>query len=75
MSYQGFMSRVSTEAQDLYDIKNEAAEFYRVNGVPEEIERALNELFFNKPEDVHGYLVMSTLTVFPCLNNIAQPEQ
>uniref|UniRef100_A0A8C9ZYI8 Enolase 4 n=1 Tax=Sander lucioperca TaxID=283035 RepID=A0A8C9ZYI8_SANLU len=56
MSYQGFMSRVSTEAQDLYDIKNEAAEFYRVNGVPEEIERALNELFFNKPEDVHGYL-------------------
>ncbi|XP_078129341.1 enolase 4 [Sander vitreus] len=56
MSYQGFMSHVSTEAQELYDIKIEAAEFYRVNRVPEEIERALNELFFNKPEDVHGYL-------------------
>ncbi|XP_039638927.1 enolase 4 isoform X1 [Perca fluviatilis] len=56
MSYRGFMSRVSTEAKDFYDIKNEAAEFYRVNRVPEEIERALNELFFHKPEDVHGYL-------------------
>ncbi|XP_032397888.1 enolase 4 isoform X2 [Etheostoma spectabile] len=56
MSHQGFKSRVSMEEQDLYDIKNEAAEFYRVNRVPEEIERALNELFFHKPEDVHGYL-------------------
>ncbi|XP_028459788.1 enolase 4 isoform X3 [Perca flavescens] len=56
MSYRGFMSRVSTEAKDFYDLKNEAAEFYRVNRVPEEIERALNELFFHKPEDVHGYL-------------------
>ncbi|XP_059179895.1 enolase 4 isoform X5 [Centropristis striata] len=51
MSYRGFMSR-----QDFYDIKNAAAEFYRLNGVPREIERALNELFTDKPEDVHGYL-------------------
>ncbi|XP_034754983.1 enolase 4 isoform X2 [Etheostoma cragini] len=56
MSYQGFMSRDSMEERDLYDIKNEAAEFYRLNRVPEQIERALNELFFHKPEDVHGYL-------------------
>ncbi|XP_049926794.1 enolase 4 [Epinephelus moara] len=51
------MSRLSKEEQDNYDIKNAAAEFYRVNRVPQEIETALNELFFHKPEDVYGYLV------------------
>eukprot|EP00064_Thunnus_orientalis_P000790 superscaffoldBa00000045_g791 len=56
MSYQGFISRLSQEEHDFYEIKNAAAEFYRVNRVPEEIERALNELFFHKPEDLHGYL-------------------
>ncbi|XP_076599665.1 enolase 4 isoform X1 [Chaetodon auriga] len=56
MSYQGFISRLSKEEQDFYDIKNAAAEFYRIKKVPQEMERALNELFFNKPEDVYGYL-------------------
>ncbi|XP_044070136.1 enolase 4 isoform X3 [Siniperca chuatsi] len=60
MSYQGFIGRLSKEDQDFYDIKNAAAEFYRVNRIPQEIERALNELFFHKPEDVHGYLSMSS---------------
>lgn len=57
MSYKGCINRVSKEEQDLYDIKNAAAEFYRVNRVPQEMEKALNELFLHKPEDVHGYLV------------------
>lgn len=57
MSYQGFIGRLSEEEQDFSHIKSAAAEFYRVNRVPQEIERALNELFFHKPEDVHGYLV------------------
>ncbi|KAM6922540.1 enolase 4 [Lycodopsis pacificus] len=56
MSYQGFMSRVPKEEQDLYDMKTAAAEFCRVNGVPQLIERALNELFFHRPEELHGYL-------------------
>ncbi|KAK9542002.1 hypothetical protein VZT92_002006 [Zoarces viviparus] len=56
MSYQGFMSRVPKEEQDLYDMKTAAAEFYRVNRVPQLIERALNELFSHRPEDLHGYL-------------------
>ncbi|XP_031728968.1 enolase 4 isoform X2 [Anarrhichthys ocellatus] len=56
MSYQGFMSRVPKEEQDRYDMKTAAAEFYRVNGVPQLIERALNELFSHQPEDLHGYL-------------------
>lgn len=57
MSYQRFFSRLSKEEQDFYETKYAAAEFYRVNRVPEEMERALNELFLQKPEDVHGYLV------------------
>uniref|UniRef100_A0A671UPC5 Enolase 4 n=1 Tax=Sparus aurata TaxID=8175 RepID=A0A671UPC5_SPAAU len=56
MSYQGFISRLSKEEQDFYDIKNAAAEFYKVQRIPQEMERALNELFLHKPEDVHGYL-------------------
>lgn len=57
MAYEGFTGRLSKEKQDLHDIKNSAAEFFRVNRIPQEIERALNELYFHKPEDVHGYLV------------------
>ncbi|XP_038593729.1 enolase 4-like isoform X1 [Micropterus salmoides] len=56
MAYEGFTGRLSKEKQDLHDIKNSAAEFFRVNRIPQEIERALNELYFHKPEDVHGYL-------------------
>lgn len=57
MSYQGLINRLSQEERDLYEIKHAAVEFYRVNRVPEAIERALTELFFQKPGDVHGYLV------------------
>lgn len=57
MSYERFTSRVSQEEHDFYQIKNAAAEFYRVNRIPEELERVLNELFLHKPGDVHGYLV------------------
>ncbi|CAK6978423.1 enolase 4 [Scomber scombrus] len=56
MSYQRFISRVSQEEHEFYQIKNAAAEFYRVNRIPEELERVLNELFLHKPGDVHGYL-------------------
>ncbi|KAM7384977.1 hypothetical protein PAMP_001081 [Pampus punctatissimus] len=56
MSYQRFTSRLSQEEHNFYEIKNAAADFYRVNRVPEQIERALNELFLHKPRDVHGYL-------------------
>lgn len=57
MSYQGFISRLSKEEQDFSDIRNAAAEFYRVNRIPQEMERALNELYLHQPEDVYGYLV------------------
>lgn len=51
------MSRLSKEERDFCDTKNAAAEFCRVNRVPQEMERALNELFLHQPEDIHGYLV------------------
>uniref|UniRef100_A0A8C2WVE7 Enolase 4 n=1 Tax=Cyclopterus lumpus TaxID=8103 RepID=A0A8C2WVE7_CYCLU len=56
MSHRGFPSRVPEEQRDLDHIRSAAAEFYRATGVPQVIERALNELFFREPEDVHGYL-------------------
>ncbi|KAM4730182.1 enolase 4 [Anableps anableps] len=48
------LSGLSTEELD--ETKTAAAEFYRMNGVPRIIERALNELFVQQPADVHGYL-------------------
>ncbi|KAM9847481.1 enolase 4 [Aulostomus maculatus] len=52
-----FINRLSKEDQVFHETKTAAAEFYRVNRVPEEIERALSELFFHKPADIYGYLV------------------
>ncbi|KAK5881877.1 hypothetical protein CesoFtcFv8_020518 [Champsocephalus esox] len=49
-------NRLSEEEQDLHHMKSAAAEFYRLNRVPQELERALNQLFIHRPEDVHGYL-------------------
>ncbi|XP_035461190.2 enolase 4 isoform X1 [Scophthalmus maximus] len=54
--HQGFLSRLSKQERDTYETKVAAADFYRANRVPEEIERALNELFLRKPPDVHGFL-------------------
>ncbi|GAA6221188.1 enolase 4 [Lates japonicus] len=76
MSYQGFFSRLSKEEQDFYETKHAAAEFYRVNRVPEEIERALNELFLQKPEDAHGYLAgyFASLSAPPRINRLKGRE-
>uniref|UniRef100_A0A3B4Y3T4 Enolase 4 n=1 Tax=Seriola lalandi dorsalis TaxID=1841481 RepID=A0A3B4Y3T4_SERLL len=75
MSYQAVTSRVSEEEQDFYEIKN-AAEFYRVNRVPEQIEGALNELFLHKPRDVHGYLAnyFANLSAPPRINRLRGKE-
>ncbi|XP_019945922.2 enolase 4 [Paralichthys olivaceus] len=39
-----------------HETKVAAAEFYRLHRVPEQIERALNELLLQQPADLHGYL-------------------
>ncbi len=60
MSYKAFLShsKVSKEDQEFYDLKNKAAEYYRSNGVPQKIENVLNEMFWQKPDDIYGYLVI-----------------
>ncbi|KAE8280209.1 Enolase 4 [Larimichthys crocea] len=72
MSYQGFPKRPCTEEQDFCAIKKAAAELFRVNRVPQEVERALNELFFHKPGDVYGYLAnyFTTLSAPPPISRL-----
>ncbi|XP_035986563.1 enolase 4 [Fundulus heteroclitus] len=50
------LSGLHSEELDVHKMKSAAAEFYRMNGVPGIIERALNELFLEQPADVNGYL-------------------
>ncbi|XP_077351933.1 enolase 4 isoform X2 [Festucalex cinctus] len=67
-----FVNNVSEEDQEFYEIKNAAAEFYRANRVPEELEKALGELFFHNPEDVHGYLAnyFTNLSLQPLISRL-----
>uniref|UniRef100_A0A3P8WLT8 Enolase 4 n=1 Tax=Cynoglossus semilaevis TaxID=244447 RepID=A0A3P8WLT8_CYNSE len=48
------------------------AGFYRQNRIPEEMEKALNRLFFKQPEDVHGYLAsyFTKLSAAPRINRL-----
>ncbi|KTG03260.1 hypothetical protein cypCar_00000922 [Cyprinus carpio] len=69
MSYKGFLSHsiVSKEDQGFHDLKNKAAEHYRSTGVPQKIETVLNEMFWQKPDDIYGYLmVCSAVMDGPC---------
>ncbi|XP_055083448.1 enolase 4 [Periophthalmus magnuspinnatus] len=49
-------SSVCKDAEELTELRQSAADFYRLNHVPEHLERALNELFTRRPSDLHGYL-------------------
>ncbi|XP_053731479.1 enolase 4 isoform X1 [Synchiropus splendidus] len=46
----------SSEDVEFYALKTAAVQFYRNSKVPQEIERALNELFYHQPEDRLGFL-------------------
>ncbi|XP_067311732.1 enolase 4 isoform X2 [Pseudorasbora parva] len=74
MSYKGFVShsKVSKEDLEFYDLKNKAAEYYRSNGVPQKIESVLNEMFWQKPDDIYGYLAnyFSRLSCAPVISKI-----
>ncbi|XP_036402648.1 enolase 4 [Megalops cyprinoides] len=79
MSYRGFFnsnSRVSKQDQEFYDLKNRAVEYYRANGVPQKMECVLNEMFFEKPDDVYGYLAnyFSRLSAPPVISRILGKE-
>ncbi|KAK2878881.1 hypothetical protein Q8A67_019672 [Cirrhinus molitorella] len=78
MSYKAFLShsKVSKEDQEFYDLKNKAAEYYRSNGVPRNIENVLNEMFWKKPDDIYGYLAnyFSRLSYTPVISKITGRE-
>ncbi|KAG2462371.1 ENO4 Enolase, partial [Polypterus senegalus] len=58
MSYTGFLgnTRVSKEVREFYELKQKAAEYYRASGIVQNLEDALNQMFYDKPEDMCGYL-------------------
>ncbi|XP_006807129.1 enolase 4 isoform X2 [Neolamprologus brichardi] len=56
MSHPAFSKRVCEDKRDFDEMKTAAAEFYRVSRVPQDIERALHQLFLHRPADQHGYL-------------------
>eukprot|EP00063_Salmo_salar_P083402 XP_014058237.1 PREDICTED: enolase-like protein ENO4 isoform X1 [Salmo salar] len=79
MSYKGFIncnSRVSKEEQEFYDLKMKAAEYYRANGVPQKMEGVLNDMFFDKPDDIYGYLAnyFSKLSSPPVISRLLGKE-
>ncbi|XP_005747492.1 enolase 4 isoform X1 [Pundamilia nyererei] len=56
MSHGAFSKRVCEDKRDFDEMKNAAVEFYRVSRVPQDMERALHQLFLHRPADLHGYL-------------------
>ncbi|XP_019902970.1 enolase 4 isoform X2 [Esox lucius] len=66
MSNKGLIScnsRVSKEDQEFYVLKNKAAEYFRSNGVPQKIECILNDMFFDQPDDIYGYLTTGSAVI------------
>ena len=45
------------DPQVLYQLKQQAIEYYKHNGVPQKMETILNSMFYDKPSDVFGHLV------------------
>ncbi|KAJ8014171.1 hypothetical protein DPEC_G00037480 [Dallia pectoralis] len=78
MSYKGRVScnnRVSKEDQEFYALKHKAADYYKSNGVPQKIECILNDMFYEQPDDVYGYLTSGSAVISSHsedLNNTSQ---
>ncbi|KAG7462380.1 hypothetical protein JOB18_031697 [Solea senegalensis] len=72
MSSREFLRRLSEEERELYEKKVAAAEFYRRNRIPEEIEKVLNQLFLLQPADIHGYMAnyFANLSAPPRINRL-----
>ncbi|XP_029645357.1 enolase 4-like isoform X1 [Octopus sinensis] len=65
------------------DLKRQAVEYYQKNKVPQKIEEVLNNLFYDQPPDIYGYLVnffqmfalppaISRLNAYPVLDSETQ---
>uniref|UniRef100_A0A8C6TQE2 Enolase 4 n=1 Tax=Neogobius melanostomus TaxID=47308 RepID=A0A8C6TQE2_9GOBI len=64
------------ELEDREELRHAAVEFYRVNRVPEQLERALNELFLRRPSDLYGHLAdfFSALSAPPRISRVQGRE-
>ncbi|GAB1603626.1 hypothetical protein Ahia01_000643900 [Argonauta hians] len=73
------------EKYDREDLKRKAIEYYHANDVPHKIEEVLNDLFYDQPPDIYGYLVnyfrkhsippsISRVVAVAALDNEAQPS-
>ncbi|XP_072290375.1 enolase 4-like [Eucyclogobius newberryi] len=49
-------SSLCKNEEELEELRRSAADFYRVNRVPEQLERVLNEMCSRRPSDLHGYM-------------------
>lgn len=47
--------------------KREAVAYFNKNEVPKQIEKLLNKMFKEKPNDVFGYMVRSCFAVLLCV--------
>ncbi|KAL0964393.1 hypothetical protein UPYG_G00323220 [Umbra pygmaea] len=79
MSHKDFMScnsHVSKEDKEFHALKNKAAEYYRTNGLPQKIECILNDMFFDQPDDIYGYLAnyFSKLSTPPVISRLLGRE-
>ncbi|XP_030643304.1 enolase 4 [Chanos chanos] len=75
MSSKGFLSghgRQSREEKEFYELKIKAAEYFGANAISQKLEAALNEAFFEQPNDIHGYLAnyFSKLSSSPVISRI-----
>ena len=39
------------------EMKRQAVQYYNENQVPKELESLLNAMFFERPQDLYGYMV------------------
>ncbi|XP_062987648.1 enolase 4 [Elgaria multicarinata webbii] len=54
------------------DLKHQAAEYYRINEVPQRLEEVLNTMFYHRPVDFYGYLAnyFSELSKPPAISKL-----
>ncbi|KAK1793065.1 hypothetical protein P4O66_011471, partial [Electrophorus voltai] len=77
MSFKKFLhfdGKISKEDQEFYILKNKAAEYYRANGIPQKIEEVLNEMFYEKPDDIYGYLLVCSAVITGVDDDVEESE-
>lgn len=57
--------QLAEEAKKFYELKQKVVKYYQNNGVPKKMEDVLNDMYYDNPVDVYGYLV-SVMNLFLC---------